>query len=152
MKFFGIFLLTLVSFNVCFGSLTLRLTNVCSKTYYNFTKPPLVSNIIRVNECLPSNHELISLNGKYRLVMEDDGNLVIFEAVKPIWKTHSHRSDADRFCLQDNQWTLCRGRQTIVLYCQQMDQIAYAILQDDGNFVAYSAAGVAVWSTDTAKF
>lgn len=84
--------------------------------------------------------------------MEDDGNLVIFETIKPIWKTHSHKSNADRFCLQDNQWALCRGAQTIVLYCEQFDLIAYAILQDDGNFVAYSAGGMSVWSTDSAKF
>ncbi|QTR03627.1 S8 family serine peptidase [Saccharothrix algeriensis] len=65
-----------------------------------------------------------SLNGKYFLVLQPDGNLVLYVKAegRPLWSTGTWGSDVTR-----------------------------AVLEPNGNFVLYSAAGVARWSTNTAN-
>lgn len=149
-----VFILSFVIFSLdfcCGGRIkrdTLYIENVCSSTYYNFKKPSSTSQIF-VDECLTIGKELKSLNGNFRLIMQEDGNLVLYQTGVPIWKTHSHKSNADRFCIQENQWALCKGPQTVLLFWQQIGKNAFFALQNDGNFVAYSSSGIALWSTDT---
>lgn len=139
------------SLDMCSGNRikreTLSVQNVCKSTYNNYEQPYYSSNKINVGECLSAGREL--KNGDYRLIMQEDGNLVLYKSGSSIWRTHSHRSSADRFCLQDNQWALCKGQQTVVLFWQKLNTISYAKLQNDGNFVAYSSGDTALWSTDT---
>ena len=63
-----------------------------------------------------------SPNGKFSLLMQDDGNLVLYRQSdrKAIWASHTSGSGAKR-----------------------------AVLQQDGNFVLYTSSNVAKWSTDS---
>jgi hypothetical protein len=64
---------------------------------------------------------LNSCNGVYQLIMQNDGNLVVYQNGGAIWATATNLQgyDAD-----------------------------YAIMQDDGNFVIYKSFG-AIWATGT---
>jgi YVTN family beta-propeller protein len=62
-----------------------------------------------------------SRDGRFRLIMQSDGNLVLYAATgEALWHTHTNGSGA-----------------------------TYAVLQHDGNFVLYTPAGVAKWHTQT---
>jgi hypothetical protein len=61
-----------------------------------------------------------SCDGQYQLAMQSDGNLVLYQGGNALWSSQTAGSGG-----------------------------AFAIMQDDGNFVVYTAASVAVWSTQT---
>jgi hypothetical protein len=69
------------------------------------------------------NDRLVSPNGKVTLVMQGDGNLVLY------------RTDTGFALWSTNTW----GK-----------PVTHAILQTDGNFVCYDAAGKAYWASNTA--
>jgi subtilisin family serine protease len=64
---------------------------------------------------------LRSQNGLYTLIMQGDGNLVLYnQAGQPLWHTNTHGNPG-----------------------------AFAIFQTDGNFVVYTSGGRALWHTNT---
>jgi hypothetical protein len=79
-------------------------------------------------ESLGPNQELRSNNGRYYLVMQSDGNLVLYEGAASTaiarWDTGTWGLDPDF-------------------------QPVRADMQQDGNFVLYSATGDPVWATGT---
>lgn len=83
---------------------------------------PPVSDRLRPGQQLHTNEELISANGKVKLIMQDDGNLVLY------------RTDDNVALWASNTYG---------------EPVTHAIMQDDGNFVAYDDAGKAYWSSDT---
>jgi hypothetical protein len=64
------------------------------------------------------------VGGRYRLVLQDDGNLVLYEGSTPHWHT--------------NTWNL-----------PPFSKPVKAVMQHDGNFVLYSALGQPAWHTNT---
>ncbi len=78
------------------------------------------TNTLYMNERLYAGDRLISDGGQYHLVMQTDGNLVIYAPNNvPIWATGTNGRDG-----------------------------AYLSMQDDGNLVIYQN-GVAYWATGT---
>ena len=59
-----------------------------------------------------------SPNGSKRLVLQRDGNLVVYRGTTPLWSTRTHNNPG-----------------------------AFLVSQFDGNFVLYSAAGKPLWNT-----
>jgi len=79
------------------------------------------SETVEIGERLDAGQSLLSPNGEVKLLMQDDGNLVISgSANAPIWSTDTGGNPG-----------------------------AWALMQDDGNFVVYSAASQVLWATDT---
>ncbi|MFJ5229193.1 LysM peptidoglycan-binding domain-containing protein [Kitasatospora sp. NPDC088391] len=81
-----------------------------------------MSSTLKPGEALAVDEELLSDNGRFRLSLQSDGNLVLSDlgTGQPIWATATDG----------------RGATT-------------AQMQDDGNFVLYSGSGEALWSTGT---
>lgn len=70
--------------------------------------------------------ELQSNNGRYRAVMQGDGNFVLYEAANvAVWSTDTWRPVGQLF------------------------QPVKAVMQGDGNFVLYSAVGFPAWASGT---
>lgn len=81
---------------------------------------------LRAGESLKPGEELLSDNGQYRLVMQGDGNLVLYEpGNSPVWSTDTWRSINPIF------------------------RPITAELQNDGNFVLYSTTRWPAWATGT---
>ena len=77
---------------------------------------------LRPNQQLNINDQLMSNNGRVNLIMQGDGNLVLY-------RTHFGRA----------LWASnTQGR-----------PVNHGIMQGDGNLVAYSAAGAPYWRTGT---
>ncbi|HLX48992.1 MAG TPA: hypothetical protein VKS82_11720 [Streptosporangiaceae bacterium] len=66
------------------------------------------------------NQSLYSVDGRFHLILQGDGNLVLYEGSTPLWASN----------------TVGRGS-------------ADAIMQGDGNFVVYNSSGGAVWNSGT---
>jgi nucleoid-associated protein YgaU len=118
-------------------------------------------DVLRAGESLGVDQKLTSSNGKYTLIMQGDGNLVLYaESNTPVWATRTQGSGAVRASLQDDG--------NLVLYTKEVDRrfrrdVAVAvwasktsgenvrlILQDDRNLVIYTADGRALWASGTA--
>jgi LysM repeat protein len=118
-------------------------------------------DVLRAGESLAIDQKLTSSNGKYTLIMQGDGNLVLYaESNTPVWATRTQGSGAVRASLQDDG--------NLVLYTKELDRrfrrdVAVAvwasktsgknvrlILQDDRNLVIYTADGRALWASGTA--
>jgi hypothetical protein len=84
------------------------------------TAEPGPDRLVR-GERLTAGQSKTSPDGRYRLTMQSDGNLVLYTAAgEALWHTHTYGSGA-----------------------------THAILQHDGNFVLYTAGGDAKWHTHT---
>jgi hypothetical protein len=81
-----------------------------------------MSNILNPNQSLYVNQFLISPNGKYKLIMQSDGNLVLYRVY-------------DNYAL----WNSGTAGQAV----------SRVIMQDDGNLVIYLTNGRPIWSSRT---
>src|SRR5260370_11681019 len=82
-----------------------------------------MSDRLLTSQQLNVNDRLVSPNGKVTLVMQGDGNLVLYivDIGFALWSTNASGTP-----------------------------VTHAILQTDGNFVCYDAAGKAYWASNTA--
>ncbi|HZM77787.1 MAG TPA: hypothetical protein VFC19_18875 [Candidatus Limnocylindrales bacterium] len=84
-------------------------------------RPPTACGRIAAGEWLGSDQALLSCDGRFRLILQLDGNLVLYQGNTPLWAT---------------------GIRPL--------RVVMAIMQNDGNFVAYDTAGNAVFASRTA--
>lgn len=108
-------------------------------------------NYLAPNQGLSINSSIVSPNGKYRLIMQADGNMVLYSPNRPIWWTGTQNTGATLFVIQSDgnmviytptryvwaSWTQNRGAKTL-------------FLQDDGNLVMYDTNFRPVWNSGTA--
>lgn len=118
-------------------------------------------DVLRAGESLGIDQKLTSSNGKYTLIMQGDGNLVLYaESNTPVWATSTQGKGAIRASLQDDG--------NLVLYTKEEErrfrrdvpvavwashtsgQNVRLILQDDRNLIIYTADGRPLWSSGTA--
>lgn len=101
-------------------------------------------------ERLASGKQLSSSNGTYRLVMQDDGNLVIYSPNRPIWASNTRGSGADTLVMQTDS--------NLVIYAPGRPVWAIGtvgaggkrlVMQNDGNLVIY-ANDRSIWASNTA--
>lgn len=102
------------------------------------------------NESLRVGDELISRNGDYRMVLQGDGNLVIYSSGKVVWTTKTNGTNAKRLTLQgDGNLVLYKnGGQSVWASKTRKDNPNKLAIQNDGNAVLYRN-GKAVWSSGT---
>jgi hypothetical protein len=79
------------------------------------------SSLLR-GETLPFNGQLTSPNGQYRFIVQDDGNVVVYDVDKVLWSPNTYGKD-----LRDG----------------------LVFKADDGNLVLYDSTGKVIWSPNT---
>jgi hypothetical protein len=85
-------------------------------------EPPTSPDLLISGQGLLRGQSLTSSDGRFTLILQNDGNLVIYDpSNQPLWAS--------------NTW----GH----------PEAAEAIMQNDGNFVVYDVAARALWSTNT---
>jgi hypothetical protein len=82
--------------------------------------PVIGETLLPAGRTLSSGQALTSPNGLYTLDMQSDGDLVEYDASRPLWSTNTAGDSGDR-----------------------------AVMQSDGNLVVYSSSDVALWSSRT---
>jgi hypothetical protein len=109
---------------------------------------------LNANECLNPNEKLTSANGCFTLIMQGDGNLVIYRNSngKATWSSKTSRSCTNRACMQgDGNFVAydCHDRATWSSKTSR-NEGSSILMQDDGNLVIYAwNSGRAIWSSKT---
>jgi hypothetical protein len=105
------------------------------------------------NEDLIPNNAIYSKNKIYKLVYQDDGNLVIYKNGQPIWATNTNNKGTGRAIMQ--------GDGNLVIYTLEGKPIwasntsapkfngSRLVMQDDGNLVIYMTNGKPAWASNT---
>jgi hypothetical protein len=106
---------------------------------------------LTANASLTANQSLASCNGDYTLIMQGDGNLVLYQGGTALWASGTVGSGADEAIMQ--------GDGNLVLYTSSGTPVwasntagnaeGYLDVQNDGDVVIYSASGSSLWSTGT---
>jgi hypothetical protein len=97
------------------------------------------------------NDSIVSNNGQFRFVMQNDGNLVLYRGSSPLWASGTDGQDVE-FCVM-------QGDGNLVLYLQGSGRPVWAsgtdgnpgsflVMQDDGNVVIYKP-NHPIWATGT---
>jgi nucleoid-associated protein YgaU len=118
-------------------------------------------DVLRAGESLGIDQKLTSSNGKYTLIMQGDGNLVLYtESNTPVWSTKTQGSGAVRASLQDDGNLVLYTKEVERRFRRDVPVAVWAsktsgehvrlILQDDRNLVVYTADGRALWASGTA--
>jgi|SRR5580704_524011 hypothetical protein len=114
---------------------------------------------LQPGEVLRRGQQITSNDGRYRVVFQTDGNVVLYETGtgRAIWATNTPGSQAQQFIMQtDGNLVLYAGTSTqpsAALWAAgtQGHPGTFAILQDDGNFVLYSGSQ-ALWSSRSSRW
>jgi LysM repeat protein len=118
-------------------------------------------DVLRAGESLGIDQKLTSSNGKYTLIMQGDGNLVLYtESNTPVWATKTQGKGAVRASLQDDGNLVLYTKEVERRFRRDVPVAVWAshtsgenvrlILQDDRNLVIYTADGRALWASGTA--
>lgn len=106
---------------------------------------------LKVGEQLYTNEQLTSSNGGFRLIMQGDGNLVLYQKNgTPRWASGTQGSGAIRVFMQgDGNLVMYRpGSVAVRSTCTQGSKAVRLVMQNDGNLVLYRANGAAVWASN----
>ena len=109
------------------------------------------------NECLAVGDSLISSNGCFRLIMQGDGNLVIYRQSnnKATWSTKTSGTCTNRACMQgDGNFVTydCQNRATWASKTSKKEG-SWVIMQGDGNLVVYAWQSTrALWSSKSVTY
>lgn len=100
---------------------------------------------------LRAGEQLRSYNDMYRLILQGDGNLVLYDRSrgKPLWASNTVRSGANRLVLQgDGNLVLYRGGKPFWASNTVRKNSDRLVMQNDGNLVLY-AGRKPVWASGT---
>ena len=111
----------------------------------------LRTDTLAAGQTLANNHYLTSKNGRYRLVQQADGNLVLYDAssdYKALWANDRFGTGHQTVMQTDGNLVVYRSGRAV--WDTHTDRFGPAklVVQDDGNIVVY-ANGLATWSRFT---
>ena len=131
------------------------------------TTPPGVKNLLKPNEYLTSNKYLVSNNKAFFLIMQSDGNLVVYKGSGPsdnkgaLWSSGtSGKGESFAIMQSDGNFVVYKGsgpsdNKGFTWNSKTFGKgESFAIMQDDGNFVVYKGSGPsdnkgALWNSKT---
>jgi hypothetical protein len=108
--------------------------------------------MLTANQTVAVNQPIVSCDGRFKLVLGGDGNLVLYQGSTALWSAKTYGKGGTKAYMQ--------GDGNFVIYTASGSPVwstgtagnsgASMSVQDDGNVVIYSAAGKGLWSTGTA--
>jgi hypothetical protein len=109
---------------------------------------------LTVNQSLTVDSQLISNNGQYQLVLQTDGNLVLyrFSDQHPLWASNTQGKGAKTATMQaDGNFVIYNSNKNPLWSSETKGKGGVTlVLQDDGNLVIYKQDGTtAVWASNT---
>jgi len=106
---------------------------------------------LTANQQLTPNQSTLSCDGRFTLILQGDGNLVLYQGGTPLWASNAVGKASARAILQ--------GDGNLVIYDSAGSPLwasntagndgAHLTVQNDGNTVIFSSSGAALWSTGT---
>jgi hypothetical protein len=112
----------------------------------------LLGSVLGPGQGLSTGGSLQSVGGQFSLVMQRDGNLVLYASSNTaIWATGTENNAGASVVMQRDGNLVVYSSSDRALWASGTENNAgaSAVLQRDGNFVIYSAGGKALWSSGT---
>lgn len=98
-------------------------------------------------QSLRRGEELINSNGKYRAVMQHDGNFVLYDS-RALWASNTVRRGTHVIMHIDGNLVVYDGSEPT--WASNTQFRGYELVcQDDGNLVIYNFEGKSEWSSNT---
>ena len=132
---------------------------------YNSGRQPLWASGVVINDMpsyvgtdalitgfqLLNNRYMRSSDGRYSLIMQNDGNLVVYgPGHHPLWHTHTYGKPGLRFTVQlDGNLVLYNQNNAPVWASGMKPNASHLVIQTDGNLVEYSTTRVSLWHSGT---
>jgi hypothetical protein len=113
--------------------------------------PSGACGVFAPGEALWPNEAVTSCDGRFSLVAQTDGNLVLYQAgVGALWSTGTHGREISGFVMQDdgNAVLYSSGGSPLWSSGTSGQPGAFLAVQDDGNVVVYRG-GSALWNSGT---
>lgn len=112
----------------------------------------VASDMLYANESLWTNGTKTSRNGVYTLIMQTDGNLVLYATGgRPIWASKTVGTGANRVIMQsDGNLVIYSPTRAVWASNTPGSGANRLVVQDDGNLVTYSPTRP-VWASQTAQ-
>jgi nucleoid-associated protein YgaU len=108
-----------------------------------------VTDTLTEGQKLEKGGSLISPNGAYSLILQDDGNLVLYARDQAVWSTDTNGQDVVRAEVQtDGNFVLYTPDKPVWHTDTKGQKDVKLVLQDDRNLVLYAGSGPA-WSSKT---
>jgi peptidoglycan/xylan/chitin deacetylase (PgdA/CDA1 family) len=108
------------------------------------------SDRLLAGQRLLAGRQLVSSGGRYRLVMQGDGNLVLYGPVGSLWSSRTFVSGTQLVLQGDGNLVAYAPDGRAVWNSRTPGSGAVRlVVQADGNVVLYRSNGTAVWSTRT---
>jgi len=115
------------------------------------TGPTASGDHMQAGEVLNANQSITSANGRYVLIYQGDGNLVLYDGGTPLWASGTNGRSVGVCIMQ--------GDGNLVVYDSMAQPVwssdtwqhpgSRLVVQDDGNAVIYRLDGTPVWATNT---
>lgn len=112
-------------------------------------QPPPVTNVLAPGQTLGSGERLVSPDGQFVLVMQQDGNLVeIAPGNRPIWSSGTQSNPGTQLINQadGNMVLVAPGNRPIWATGTHGNSETVLVLQSDANLVAYAPGNRAIWA------
>jgi hypothetical protein len=111
---------------------------------------------LRAGQKLPAGRSLCSPSGRFRLDMQEDGNLVVYlaERRQPLWASETPWTGAKYVEMQKDGNLVLYARDGRSVWATQTEGRGgkCLVMQDDGNLVIYADEGRPIWATNTVTF
>jgi hypothetical protein len=103
-------------------------------------------------ESLGINQSISSANGQYTVILQSDGNLVLYiSGSEPIWASGTDGRDVSIAVMQgDGNFVLYGGSGAVWATGTHGNPGSFIVVQNDGNTVIYGPNGNALWASGTA--
>ncbi len=110
--------------------------------------PAFARDTLGSGEMLYKGETLKSPNGQYQLILQNDGNLVLYNGSKAIWSTGTQGKQGRKLIMQSDGNLVLYGRGGPIWATNTSgNRDAYLKIQNDGNLAIYKA----VWSIRAAR-
>ena len=110
------------------------------------------SDTLTAPATLGTDAKIVSANGNFRLIMQSDGNVVLYTIQnRALWSSGTYRYPGGTFVVQTdgNLVVYAPGHGAVWASGTNGSGGSRLRVQNDGNLVLYTSAGKAVWATNT---
>jgi len=109
---------------------------------------------LNMGQNLYPGQQLLSPNHTFRVILQTDGNLVVYNASnQPIWSSGTNGRSVAYLAMQGDSNLVLRGTDGVAVWTTTTQGMGgtYLSMQDDGNLIVYTSSNQATWSIQTGR-
>ena len=109
------------------------------------------STTLGTNQSLNSGQFLVSTDGRFKLIMQSDGNLVLYSINRPLWSSRTDGRPVTRASMQSDGNLVLYDAQNRPYWASNTagKGISTLVIQTDGNLVIYDSGNHPTWASNT---